>query len=209
MEHKFKALNGLNVIKLLKKRWSITALNNTLLRVANDADLFALGEWWAGAARDCDSVIGLTLGTGLGSGFIRCGGIIASGREVPESGEIWNLPYLGGIAEDYACGAAITRDYRRATELTLTAEEIAHRAADQDTAACAAFKELGTHLVGILEPHIKQFKPSCVVIGGNIARAWPLFGPHLQATWETVECRPFQRFEEAALLGAAVLADCT
>jgi glucokinase len=51
MEHRFRALYGLLVVTLLRERFRTSPLEGASIVVANDADLFALGEWWAGAAR--------------------------------------------------------------------------------------------------------------------------------------------------------------
>jgi glucokinase len=150
-------------------------------------------------------VIGLTLGTGLGSGFVADGRIVNGGAEVPPDGEIWNLPYLEGVAEDYVSGRAIGRTYARATGQTLSASQIAQRAEAGDHAARHAFEELAVHLARILEPHVARFRPACVVVGGKIAHAWPAFGPRLAAALSPVECQPSARFEDATLLGAAAL----
>jgi glucokinase len=206
MQHKFQALFGLPVVTLLEERFRQSPLQGAPIVVGNDADLFALGEWWAGAAQGHQRVIGLTLGTGLGSGFIAHGRIVSGGPEVPTGGEIWNLPYLDGVAEDYVSGRAITATYARASGWTLTASEIAHRAEAGEAAAQGAFAALALHLARILELHIVRFRPACIVVGGNIARAWPAFGPQLRAALSPVECQPSARFEDAALLGAAALA---
>ena len=205
MRHKYQALYHVDVIAELRGRWQGTALAAATVRVANDADLFALGEWWAGAARGCDAAIGLTLGTGLGSGFIRGGRIVSSGPGVPADGDLWNAPYLDGIAEDYACGAAIRRSYARGGRPQLPVEEIARRAEAGDQAALDAFGQLAGHLAGILAARVAQFQPDCLVVGGNIARSWPLFGPRLQADLAPLACRPSALFEDAALLGAAAI----
>ena len=63
------------------------------------------------------------------------------------------------------------------------------------------------HLAGILAPRVAQFQPDCVVVGGNIARSWPLFGPRLQAALAPLACRPSALFEDAALLGAAAISE--
>ena len=207
MRHKFRALYGLPVVTLLGERFRGSPLEGAPIVVANDADLFALGEWWAGAGQGRRRIIGLTLGTGLGSGFIADGRIVTSGPEVPPGGEIWNLAYLDGVAEDYVSGRAIAITYGRATGWTLTAREIAQRAEAGDPAARATFAELAAHLARILEPHVARFRPACVVVGGKIAHAWPAFGPPLAASLAPVECTPSARFEDAALLGAAALAD--
>jgi glucokinase len=206
MQHKFRALYGLPVVTLLGERFRRSPLELAPIVVANDADLFALGEWWAGAAHGQRRMIGLTLGTGLGSGFIADGRIVTSGPEVPPGGEIWNLPYLDGVAEDYVSGRAITRTYARAGARTLTVRQIAQRAEAGEPAARDAFATLALHLARILQPHVAQFRPACVVVGGKIAHAWRAFGPRLAEALAPVKCLPSARFEDAALLGAAALA---
>jgi glucokinase len=206
MQHKFRALYGLPVVTLLDERFRRSPLEGAPIVVANDADFFALGEWWAGAAQGRQRMIGLTLGTGLGSGFIAEGRIVSGGPQVPPGGEIWNLPYLDGVAEDYVSGRAITGTYTRATSRTLSASQIAQRANAGDPAARDAFAELALHLARILGPHVERFRPECIVIGGKIAHAWPYFGPPLRAALARVECQPSARFEDATLLGAAALA---
>ncbi len=205
MEHKFRALYGRPVVSLLEERFRGSQLEGVAVLVANDADLFALGEWWAGAARGRERMIGLTLGTGLGSGFVAHGRIVTSGPEVPTGGEIWNLPYLDGVAEDFVSGRAITASYALATGRTLAASEIAQRAESGESAALGAFEELALHLGRILQSHVARFRPECIVVGGSIAHAWALFGPRLGVALAPVECRPSARFEDATLLGAAAL----
>ncbi|WP_245528331.1 ROK family protein [Deinococcus maricopensis] len=204
LQHKFAALYGLNVLGGLRACLAGTPLAALPVVFGNDADLFALGEWWAGAARGEARVIGVTLGTGLGAGFIDAGAVITDRVDVPPGGELWNTPYLDGIAEAYACGAAVTRAYAAQTGETASAAEVARRA-PHDPAARAAFETLGRHLGAILRPHVAAFGASCVVVGGNVARAWPLFSHALQGALPGVACRPSVRFDEAALLGAAVL----
>ena len=206
MEHKFRALYGRPVVSLLEEWFRDSQLEGAPVLVANDADLFALGEWWAGAARGRERMIGLTLGTGLGSGFVAHGRIVTGGPEVPTGGEIWSLPYLDGVAEDFVSGRAIAASYTRATGRELAASEIAERADSGESAALGAFAEMALHLGRIMEPHIARFKPECIVVGGNIAHAWAVFGPRLSVALAPVECRPSARFEDATLLGAAALA---
>ena len=206
MEHKFRALYGRPVVSLLEEWFRDSQLEGAPVLVANDADLFALGEWWAGAARGRERMIGLTLGTGLGSGFVAHGRIVTGGPEVPTGGEIWSLPYLDGVAEDFVSGRAITASYARATGRELAASEIAERADSGESAALGAFAEMALHLGRIMEPHIARFKPECIVVGGSIAHAWAVFGPRIAAALAPVECRPSARFEDATLLGAAALA---
>lgn len=206
MQHKFQALYGVDVVASLHARFAHSPLEGASILVANDADLFALGEWWAGAAQGQERVIGLTLGTGFGSGFIARGRIVTIGPDVPAGGEIWNLPYLDGVAEDYVNGRAITAMYAATSGSTLSASDVADRARAGDRQAADAYNTLAEHLARILDPLVEQFHPTCIVVGGNVARAWSTFGPQLRIALPSVDCQPSALFEDAALLGAAALA---
>lgn len=205
MEHKFPALREVPLRPALAQLLKGTPLAHVPILFGNDADLFALGEWWAGAGQGCARLIGLTLGTGLGSGFIRDGQIMTAGRGVPPDGELWNRPYRGEIAETFACGAALTRAWEALRGHRLSARELAAKAEAGDTAAQAVFRAFGHDLAEILHPWISSFQTERVVLGGNVSRAFPLFGPALQADLPACDVRISGHFEQAGLLGAAVL----
>jgi glucokinase len=199
LEHKFASLYGQNLKLALLRLWTSTSLEHQPLHFANDAALFALGETWAGAARGQPRVIGITLGTGLGSGFIEHKRIITEGIEIPPKGELWNVPYKNGIAEDFASGRALER-------LGHNASDLAAIARNGDLEAQTAFADLGQHLGTMLEPWLRSFQPDAVVIGGNVARAWDLFAEALrQSLPKGTHCIATQHFEQATLLGAAAL----
>ena len=71
--------------------------------VANDANCMLLGEVWAGAAKDCTDVIGVTLGTGVGGGILTGGRLLEGARGL--GGELghFRLHALDGVA--CTCGA--------------------------------------------------------------------------------------------------------
>ena len=202
---KFTSLYGQSVYQAMQNRWQNTPLEGVKLRFANDAALWALGEWWLGDMQGMKRVIGVTLGTGLGSGFINEGRIISAGESVPPGGEIWNTPYLDDIAENYAAAASLTRFYRKLTGVELTPAEIAARAANGEAAACQIYHEFGAHLGAIFAPWIECFRPDCLVMGGNIAHAWPYFREALSASLPGLDCRVTEFFEASSLLGAAAL----
>ena len=52
---------------LFQRQWDIP------IRLGNDADCAVVGEFWAGAAKDCDPVLMITLGTGIGGGLVKGG----------------------------------------------------------------------------------------------------------------------------------------
>lgn len=207
MTHKFAALHGVNVRDGLQDCWAGTALDGVRVAFGNDADLFTLGEWWGGAARGTGRVIGVTLGTGLGSGFVAGGQVVTAGPDVPPDGELWNVPYGGGIAEDFASGQAVRRAYQASLQedYSASAAGIAALADAGAARARAAYAALGTHLGGILAPWVSRFRPDTVVFGGNVARAWKHFQPTLEAALPGVSCQLTTHFEASALLGAAAL----
>jgi glucokinase len=205
LTHKFAALNGLNVGTALSQRWDGTPLANTPVRFANDAALWALGEWWGGVARGSHHMIGVTLGTGLGSGFIDQGKIVSMGEQVPPSGEIWWVPYLTGITEDQVSGRALTREYQARAGKEMDPAQIAGLAASGDSQAQAVFNLFGDHLAAVLRPWVQRFTPDCLVVGGNIARAWELFRGALEAGLPGLSCRVTEQYENSGLLGGAAL----
>jgi glucokinase len=203
MTHKFQALRGLPLVLLLRQRWTGSVLASVPVSIANDADCFALGEWWAGLAEGAARVIGITLGTGLGSGFVRDGRIVTRAGDVPQGGEIWDLPYLDGRAEDYTAGRFIMTSWHVQTGETLDAAAVARLAGEGDARARAIFTVFGGHLGAVLRPHVDSFRPECVVVGGNLSHAWPLFEAPLLEWISPVSCVLSPDSESSTLLGAA------
>ena len=202
LRHKFAELYGCNVALALGARWAGASLADVPLRFANDAAAWALGEWWSGAAPRPQRMIGITLGTGFGSGFIAGGRIMSESAPdvgtLPTGGELWNAPYLGDIAENFVAGAAIQRDFAARTGRDESVSVIAAAAAAGDAAARATFAALGTHLAEILRPWASGFGAQQLVVGGNIARAWEHFCEPLQNGLPGIDCRPTALFEHRA-----------
>ena len=164
LQHKFAALYQHNVADDLRTHWAHTALAAMPIQFANDAAAWALGEWWGGAARGLSRVIGITLGTGFGSGFVADGHIVTEGEHVPPGGELWNAPYHGDIAENFVAGAAIQRAYAARTGQQALVSDIEQRASAGDAAAQATFAEMGQHLAHILQPWMPLFQPDGLVV---------------------------------------------
>jgi glucokinase len=202
LQHKFASLYGLNVGAALQEKLNL----KIPIYFGNDASLFALGEWWAGAAQGFERVIGVTLGTGLGGGFVAGGKVYYAGEGVPKDGGIWDLPYLSGIAEDYVSGPALVKNYQTKTGTSLTPAEISQAARAGNATAREAYLELGSYLGEILKPWVKAFEAECVVVGGNISRSFDLFEKSLEQTLESsVRLVASELFDKANLFGAAAL----
>jgi glucokinase len=81
LRHKLAALYGVDLRAELSSALGVAP---DAIRFLNDADAFLLGEWLTGAARGATRVLGITLGTGLGSAFLE-NGTLASGVELYRS----------------------------------------------------------------------------------------------------------------------------
>lgn len=202
---KFDRIYGLDVAESLRARLG----PETEFRFVNDASAFALGECLGGAACGDDRVVALTLGTGVGSGFVENRRLVESGERVPANGWVYCLPFEEGVADD----AFSTRWFRRRwTELTGRQAEGARDIAascDTDPAARRLFDEYGSRLARFAGPVLERFGARTLLLGGNIARAYPLFGPAMRegfsADGRTVEIRISSLMDRAAMIGAASL----
>jgi glucokinase len=202
MRHKLPFLYGVNLRLALAGRfgWPPGEVN-----FLNDADAYLLGEIGAGAARGISRAVGITLGTGAGSAFAVNGRLVTEGEGIPHGGEIWDLPYEGGIVEDFLSSRAISGGYKRRTGETRDVAAIA-AAAPKDQAAAEAFVEFGEHLGRVIGTMLARFAPQVVVLGGGISRAARLFLPAAldQLKDSTILLRVSELQDRAALVGCAV-----
>jgi glucokinase len=170
------------------------------VRFLNDADAFLLGEWWAGAARGHSRVVGLTLGTGLGSAFLVDGRLVHEGAGVFPEGRAHVVDFRGRPVEDSISRRGLLARYGAGA---VDVKEIAERARGGERRARATFDELATALGEFLTPWLEAFAPSCLVVGGSIARAWDLFGPAVERALAPVAVTVAANLDDAPLLGAA------
>jgi glucokinase len=171
MRHKLPYLYGVNLRGQLASRFGWKEAQVGFL---HDAAAFLLGEIAAGAARGVSRVVGITLGTGIGSAFAVDGRLLTDGHGVPPGGEIWNLAWEDGILEDYLSSRAIQENYRRHNGASTDVADIAVLSA-HDSAAAAAMTEFGSRLGSALGSILKEFAPDIVVLGGGICRSAHLF----------------------------------
>jgi glucokinase len=173
MRHKFQALDGVPLGELLRQKTGLPPY------FVNDGDAFGLGVGWR-QLPDTKRFVALTIGTGLGGGFIENGRIVQDER-VPPGGEVWDLPFGDGILEDHASGHAVVAEYDRLRPGEhRNPKEIADLAERGDPAAIEAYRALGVALGAGLASVLARFAPEKVVIGGHIAQSLDLFGPAMQ-----------------------------
>lgn len=191
---KYDSLYGLNVKKLLAERLLIPS---TRIRMMNDATAFLKGEMAVCPALTDQRVAGITLGTGLGSALYQNGQF--------EEGNLYQLPYLDGVAEDYISTRWFINHYNGNIS---GVKELADRY-PLELAARNLFTCFGENLARVL---LAKFPPGSIdvlIIGGNIAKTWDYFYPSLRSLLEINNCfmeiRLAQKGEQATVLGAAAL----
>lgn len=173
--------------------------------VNNDANAFAVGEHCFGKGRAFHDMIGMTLGTGLGTGVI-IDGRLYSGRNCC-AGEIGSMPHKGLTVEDYCAGRFFLREGGVGGDVAF------ERARAGGAAAIALFERFGRELAAAVMIACYAYDPQAVILGGSIAAAFDLFEaamreglsgfayPHVI---ERLVIEP-SRLTDAAVLGAAAL----
>ncbi len=194
------------------------------LRLANDANCFALSEYTDGAAHGSDTVFGVIIGTGCGGGIVRCGKIVDGPRGIggewghnplpaPELDEIpgpdcWCGRH--GCIEAWVSGPGLEADYQRASGARLTASDIA--SASDDTIAVSCLEKHANRLARGLASVVNMIDPDVIVLGGGLSnmphlysRLPELISPHIFATDCSVEIRPPKHGDDSGVRGAARL----
>jgi len=199
MEHKLPYLYGFDLRGAVARRLRLPV---SRVRFLNDAAAYLMGEIAAGAAGGVSRVVGITLGTGVGSAFAVDGHVVREGTGVPPGGEIWNVPYQGGILEDQISTRALQKSYKARTGQEREVAAIAGSAAG-DPVAAEVFAEFGRNLGMALGKVLESFGPHVVVLGGGIARSANLFLPAAQAEMGSLaQLRISALGDPAPLMGA-------
>ncbi|MEN8229964.1 MAG: ROK family protein [Bacteroidota bacterium] len=202
---KFNKLYGLNVSQALQ-----TELNTPMpIRFMNDASAFAVGEAFAGSGKGFNRLMAITLGTGFGSAFLQEGIPVIEREDVPELGCVYHLPYKDGIVDEYFSTRWFVGRYEELTGKQVKGVKSIADLAGSDEVAKALFDEFGSNLGTLLSPWFKKFKVEALIAGGNISRAWPLFGGTFDLALKNenvdIVTAVSELKEHAALLGSAQL----
>ncbi len=167
---------------------AVEKLTGIAVKIANDANVAALGEVKFGAAKAYDSVIMLTLGTGVGGGIVVDGKLVegnqGAGAELGHSViEIGGEPCTcgrKGCLEAYASATAIIRDTKRAMEAHKDSQMWEIGSTDKVTGKTAFdYKEKDIYAKEIVERYIAAlacgiinfanvFRPQAVLLGGGV-----------------------------------------
>jgi fructokinase len=167
------------------------------VRVANDANCFALSEAVDGAAAGAHTVFGVILGTGVGGGVVIGGRVLTGANAIagewghnplpwPEPGELPGPAcWCGrrGCIETWVSGPALARIHMDETGQFLTAKDIADRAAEGDAGAAGSMARFETRLARALAHMVNILDPDIIVLGGGLSNIARLY-ENLPRLWE-------------------------
>lgn len=185
--------------KYMEARYNIPVFVN------NDANCFALGEYYFGKGQGYNSMIGLAVGTGVGAGIIinkklypgfNCG-----------AGEFGTVGYLDKIYEYYCSGSFFQNVYG------LNGEFVFEQAKKEDAKALQLYAELGTHLGNCIKMIMYTYDPQLIILGGSVRHAYEYFE---EAMWKQIKTCVYSKSAErliveisslqnSGILGAAAL----
>lgn len=193
------------------------------VRLANDADCFALSEASDGAGAGAATVFGVILGTGVGGGVVVHGRLLAGPNAI--AGEWGHNPlpwpadderpgppcYCGkpGCIETFLSGPGLARDFTRATGQTATAIDIC---ASGDPQAAATVDRYCDRLARALASVINLLDPHVIVLGGGMSKVARLYeavprlwGRHVFSDRVDTLLRPPVHGDSSGVRGAAWL----
>lgn len=159
------------------------------VRLANDANCFALSEAVDGAASGAETVFGVILGTGVGGGIVVAGRVLTGPNAIagewghnplpwPEGAELPGPAcYCGrrGCIETFLSGPGLAADHHRETGERAAAEAVVAFAEQGDEAAEATMARYEHRLARGLASIINVLDPDVIVLGGGLSRIARLY----------------------------------
>ena len=196
------------------------------VRLANDADCFALSEAVDGAGRGARCVFGVIIGTGTGGGVVVDGRLISGPNRIagewghnplpwPEPSELPGPAcYCGkrGCIETFLSGPGLAADFRRATGRTLSPPDIAAAASAGDPEAESALHRYEDRMARSLASVVNILDPDVIVLGGGLSNLERLYtrlperiGEHLFCDGARIDLRRPAHGDSGGVRGAAWL----
>src|ERR1700761_2231012 len=174
--------------QLMEERYHIPVFVN------NDANCFAVGEYHFGKGKGVDSMIGLTLGTGLGAGVIINNKLYAGFN--CGAGEFGLFNYLDNILEYYCSGSFFQNVYQ------LDGVQVFEDAKKGDKRALELYAELGTHIGHAIKMVMYAYDPQLIILGGSVRHAYSFFE---KTMWEQIKTFVFTKSAERIRVEASAL----
>lgn len=210
------------------KDWPYTKVEEELKKyydipiyIENDANVATLGEAWIGAGKNLNSIVMVTLGTGVGSGvyYKEKGLLYGNNYEGPELGHTILYPNgrqcscgQKGCAEKYISGTALEINYEELTGKKLKGKEIFNIYEEDENARKTIEKFIED--LGVLLITIKNtFDPEGIIIGGGVINSKEYWLEKVKKYYidncnspKNIEILPAKYLNDAGMIGAAKIA---
>ncbi|MBL8844584.1 MAG: ROK family protein [Hyphomicrobium zavarzinii] len=196
------------------------------VRMANDANCFALSEAVDGAGAGARTVFGVIVGTGCGGGIVIDGRVLEGARGI--GGEWghnplpWSEPdehpgpecWCGrkGCMEMWASGTGLSADYKRRTGELVSGHEIVSRAELGEAAAQTSLDRHASRLARGLAHIVNVIDPEIIVLGGGLSKLPHLYevlprlaAPYVFSDVVALDIRPPKWGDASGVRGAAWL----
>ena len=214
---------------------SVSKLTGLQVKIANDANVAALGEAKFGAAKGMEDMVMLTLGTGVGGGVVAEGKLIEGNKSA--GAELGHMVIVAGgeqctcgrkgCLEAYASATALIRDTKRAMEAHKDSKMWEIGSTDKVTGKTAFdYKEVDPYAKAVVDGYISHlafgitnlaniFRPQTVLLGGGVCAQGKALTEPLQTLLDRdifagelgprVEIRTAELENSAGILGAVAL----
>lgn len=197
------------VYKCVNLGWGVLNINEELgklldmpVKGGNDANVAALGEMWKGGGQGFESIVVVTLGTGVGGGIIMNGKILTGAKGA--AGEIGHIHVddnekdvcgcgNSGCLEQFASATGIVRLANRALEATdkktvlkageVSAKDIWDAVKAGDEVAIEIAEKFGQYLGKGLAAVAGVINPEAFVIGGGVSKAGNILLDYIQKNY--------------------------
>jgi glucokinase len=155
---KYESLYGLNIKRMLSDVAGVPEQN---IRMNNDAACFLLGEVYAGVARNFETAIAVTLGTGAGSAAYKNG--------ISIDCNLGPSPFLDSIADEYLSTRWFVKRYEELAHKKIVNVKALADSYQLDPYARVIFSEFSINLALFLRDFLKRYDADAIVLGGNIS----------------------------------------
>lgn len=207
--HKFEDLYGVNIGEEIRKR--LTLPDEFPVRFLNDAACFAIGESFREPALQHKRLLAITLGTGFGTTFIVNHRPVAGRDGIPDDGFLYHIPLENATADDHFSTRWFVQQWKEITGEDINGVKELANTTEKATQAKALFRTFGEKLGTFLVPWLSNFHASCLVMGGNISAAYPLFKAPLEgalaSSGKNISVVISSHPEDASINGSAMLCD--
>ena len=204
MVHKFAAIKDIPLKEVVSV--VLDGLDIPIV-FGHDVNTQLYGEMCSGHGVGYGNVCLVSLGTGLGFAMAQEGKVLQTETGSPLV-SIWNLPYNGGILEDYASKRGFYNTWEAITgerpSEELTVAEMGRLADEGDETALKVFSQVGKFIACNIKEKIKEYNIECLLFGGQISRSFRYMEDAVRselADIEGLEINTVSDFSNAAFKG--------